>query len=102
MERVILVLAMLAGLHVVLSFLRFAVESLKNVFIRQQEKMATPDAVNVVEAVEVVEVVEVVDVVEDKTIDWRQYDVPAYIRQRRNRIEADLGKNGDASFEVIA
>ena len=99
MERVILVLSMLAGLHVVLSFLRFAVESLKNVVIRPQEKMATPDAVNVVEAVEVVEVVEVV---EDKTIDWRQYDVPAYIRQRRNRIEADLGKNGDASFEVIA
>jgi len=99
MERVILVLAMLAGLHVVLSFLRFAVERLKNVFIRSQEETATPDEVNEVETVEVVEVVEVV---EDKTIDWRQYDVPAYIRQRRNRIEADLGKNSDASFEVIA
>ena len=99
MERVILVLAMLAGLHVVLSFLRFAVESLKNVFIRPQEQTATPDAVNVVETVEVVEALEVV---EDKTTDWRQYDVPAYIRQRRNRIEADLGKNSDASFEVIA
>lgn len=96
MERVILVLAMLAGLHVVLSFLRFAVERLKNVFIRSQEETATPDEVNEVETVEVVEVVE------DKTIDWRQYDVPAYIRQRRNRIEADLGKNSDASFEVIA
>ena len=96
MERVILVLAMLAGLHVVLSFLRFAVESLKNVFIRSQEETATPDEVNEVETVEVVEVVE------DKTIDWRQYDVPAYIRQRRNRIEVDLGNNGDASFEVIA
>jgi hypothetical protein len=99
MERIILVLSMLAGLHVVLSFLRFAVESLKNVFIRSQEETATPDEVSEVETVEVVEVVEVV---EDKTIDWRQYDVPAYIRQRRNRIEADLGKNSDASFEVIA
>ena len=99
MERVILVLAMLAGLHVVLSFLRFAVESLKNVFIRPQEKTAIPDAVNEVETVEAVEVVEVV---EDKTIDWRQYDVPAYIRLRRNRVESDPGNNGDASFEVIA
>lgn len=96
MERVILVLAMLAGLHFVLSFLRFAVESLKSVLIRQQEETATPDAVNEVETVEVVEVVE------DKTTDWRQYDVPTYIRQRRNRIEADSGFNGDASFEVIA
>lgn len=96
MERVILVLAMLAGLHVVLSFLRFAVESLKSVLIRSQEETATPDEVNEVEPVEVVEVVE------DKTTDWRQYDVPTYIRQRRNRIEADSGFNGDASFEVIA
>ena len=96
MERVILVLAMLAGLHVVLSFLRFAVESLKSVLIWSQEETATPDEVNEVEPVEVVEVVE------DKTTDWRQYDVPTYIRQRRNRIEADSGFNGDASFEVIA
>ena len=96
MERVILVLAMLAGLHVVLSFLRFAVESLKSVLIRSQEETATPDEVNEVGPVEVVEVVE------DKTTDWRQYDVPTYIRQRRNRIEADSGFNGDASFEVIA
>ncbi len=96
MERVILVLAMLAGLHVVLSFLRFAVESLKSVLIRSQEETATPDAVNEVETAEVVEVVE------DKTTDWRQYDVPTYIRQRRNRIEADSGFNGNASFEVIA
>ncbi len=96
MERVILVLAMLAGLHVVLSFLRFAVESLKSVLIRSQEETATPDAVNEVETAEVVEVVE------GKTTDWRQYDVPTYIRQRRNRIEADSGFNGNASFEVIA
>lgn len=96
MERVILVLAMLAGLHVVLSFLRFVVESLKSVLIRSQEEAATPDEINEVEPVEVVEVVE------DKTTDWRQYDVPTYIRQRRNRIEADSGFNGDASFEVIA
>ena len=40
------------------------------------------------------------DLVEEKTTDWRQYDIPAYMR--RNGIEADSGKNGDASFEVIA
>ena len=97
MERVILVLAMLAGLHLVLSFLRFAVESLKNVFIRPQEITAMPEAVNVIETVEAVEVVEVV---EEKTTDWQKYDVPAYIR--RNRVETDSGKSGDASFEVIA
>ena len=94
MERVILALAMLAGLHLVLSFLRFAVESLKNVFIRPQEITATSEAVNVIETVEVVEVVE------EKATDWQKYDVPAYIR--RNRIETDPGKSGDASFEVIA
>ncbi len=94
MERIILVLAMLAGLHLVLSFLRLAVGSLKNVFIRPQEIVVTPEAANVVEPAEAVEVVE------EKTTDWRQYDVPAYIR--RNRIETDSGKSGDASFEVIA
>ena len=94
MERVILVLAMLAGLHLVLSFLRFATESLKNTFIRSQEITETSEAVNVVEVAEAVEVVEV------ETTDWQKYDVPAYIR--RNRIEADSCKSGDASFEVIA
>jgi hypothetical protein len=96
MERVILVLAMLAGLHLILSFLRSAVEGLKSVFIRPKVEEESPETVNVVEAVEVVEEVE------EKATDWRQYDVPAYIRQRRNRIEADSGNNGDASFEVIA
>ena len=96
MERVILVLAMLAGLHLVLSFLRFAVESLKNIFIRPQaqEITETPEAVNAVE------VAEAVEVVEQETTDWQKYDVPVYIR--RNRIEADSCKSGDASFEVIA
>ena len=34
MERVILVLAMLAGLHLILSFLQFALESIRNFFMR--------------------------------------------------------------------
>ncbi|MFZ2525045.1 MAG: hypothetical protein WAW87_06990 [Candidatus Ferrigenium altingense] len=94
MERVILVLAMLAGLHVVLSFLRFAVESLKSVLIRSQEKTATPEAVNVVEPAEVVEMLK------EKSTYWQLYDTPTYMR--RNWIDIDSGKNGDASFEVIA
>ncbi|TXT28544.1 MAG: hypothetical protein FD131_3010 [Rhodocyclaceae bacterium] len=69
MERVILVLAMLA-------------EGMKVFFNRIPERLVTPD------------------LVEEKTTDWRQYDIPAYMR--RNGIEADSGKNGDASFEVIA
>ncbi|MBI5659605.1 MAG: hypothetical protein HZC43_08670 [Nitrosomonadales bacterium] len=94
MERVILVLAMLAGLHVVLSFLRFAVERLKNVFIRSQEEAATPDEVNEVEAAEVVEMLK------EKSTYWQLYDTPTYMR--RNWIDIDSGKNDDASFEVIA
>ncbi len=82
MERVILVLAMLAGLHLILSFLRSVTESMKVFFNRIPERLATPD------------------LLEEKTTDWRQYDIPAYMR--RNGIEADSGKNGDASFEVIA
>jgi hypothetical protein len=82
MERVILVLAMLAGLHLILSFLQSAVEGMKAIFNRPPERSATPD------------------LVEEKTTDWRRYDIPAYMR--RNGIEADSGKSGDASFEVIA
>ncbi len=81
MERVILVLAMLAGLHLILSFLRSAAEGLKSFLIRTPERAATPDQV------------------EEKTSDWRQYDVPSYMR--RNGIDIDSGKKGDASFEVI-
>lgn len=94
MERVILVLAMLAGLHVVLSFLRFAVESLKSVFTQSQEKMAMPEAINVVEAAEVVEMLK------EKSTYWQLYDTPTYMR--RSWIDSDSGKNGDTSFEVIA
>ncbi|MDP4027926.1 MAG: hypothetical protein Q8P42_03025 [Gallionella sp.] len=94
MERVILVLAMLAGLHLVLSFLRFAVESLKNVFTLSQEKTAMPETGNVVEAAEVVEMLK------EKSTYWQLYDTPTYMR--RNWIDIDSGKNDDASFEVIA
>jgi hypothetical protein len=82
MERVILVLAMLAGLHLILSFLQSAVEGMKAFFNRIPERSATHE------------------LVEEKTTDWRLYDIPAYMR--RNGIETDSGKNGDASFEVIA
>jgi hypothetical protein len=34
MERVILVLAMLAGLHLILSFLQFALEAIRGSFLR--------------------------------------------------------------------
>lgn len=82
MERVILVLAMLAGLHLILSFLQSAVEGMKAFFNRTPERSATHE------------------LVEEKTSDWRQYDIPAYMR--RNGIDTDPGKSGDASFEVIA
>ena len=82
MERVILVLAMLAGLHLILSFLRSVAEGMKAFFSRTPERSATPD------------------LVKGKTAEWRRYDIPAYMR--RNGIETDSGKNGDASFEVIA
>lgn len=82
MERVILVLAMLAGLHLILSFIRSATEGMKIFLIRTPKRTVTPEPV------------------EEKTTDWRLYDVPAYLR--RNGINIDPGKNGNASFEVIA
>lgn len=82
MERVILVLAMLAGLHLILSFLRTSVVGIRN-FFAPTHKLA--------ESAELVEV---------NAIDWRQYDVPAYVR--RNGINFDSGRNGNASYEVIA
>ena len=82
MERVILVLAMLAGLHLILSFLRSVADSMKVFFARIPERSATRE------------------LVKEKTTEWRRYDIPAYMR--RNGIDTDSGKNGDASFEVIA
>ena len=52
MERVILVLAMLAGLHLILSFLQFAVEAIRGYFTRSPHLVAT-----------------------------QQYDIPAYMRR---------------------
>ena len=48
------------------------------------------------------EVVAEVDEVpaEEPVTDWRQYDIPAYLR--RNGIDNDSGNTAKASFEVIA
>jgi len=81
MERVILILAMLAGLHLILSFLRVAFVGIKSFLVLTNEPK---------------ELLEL----DLKTIDWRQYDVPAYVR--RNGLNFDSGNNGKASFEVIA
>ncbi|QKS29548.1 MAG: hypothetical protein HT579_11915 [Candidatus Accumulibacter similis] len=82
MERVILVLALLAGLHLVLSFLRWVVQTVQ-VWLRQKpEPTVTPAPVP-----------------EGRT-DWRPYHLPAC--QRRNRIDPSPAKKGEASFEVIA
>ena len=90
MERVILVLAMLAGLHLILSFLQFALESIRNFFMR------IPLQANVEEVVADVREVRA----EEHLADWRQYDIPAYLR--RNGIDNDSGNTAKASFEVIA
>ena len=83
MERVILVLAMLAGLHLILSFLQFALEAIRVSFLRVpfQAKVEEVEA-------------------EEPVTDWRQYDVPAYLR--RTGIGNDSGNTAKASFEVIA
>ena len=90
MERVILVLAMLAGLHLILSFLQFALEAIRGSFRH------VPLQTNVVE--EVAEVDEVTAY--EPVTDWRQYDMPAYLR--RNGIGNDSANTAKASFEVIA
>lgn len=82
MERVILILAMLAGLHLILSFLRTAVVGIRNLFESAHGPSDIPGPDDL------------------KTTDWRQYDVPAYVR--RKGIDFDPGRNGNASFEVIA
>ena len=82
MERVILILAMLAGLHLVLSFLHSAAGALKGLLIRTPRPAATPEPV------------------QEKAAGWQQYSVPAY--QRRQETDSGSAKNSEASFEVIA
>jgi hypothetical protein len=82
MERVILVLALLAGLHLVLSFLQLAAQTVKDGLLQKPEATVTPEPA-----------------AETRT-DWQPYHVPAC--QRRSRIPPDPAKTGEASFEVIA
>jgi hypothetical protein len=90
MERVILVLAMLAGLHLILSFLQFVLEAIRG-SIQRIPLLAKIEEV-------VAEVNEVP--AEEPVTDWRQYDIPAYLR--RNGIGNDSGNTAKPSFEVIA
>ncbi|MBN8514662.1 hypothetical protein [Accumulibacter sp.] len=82
MERVILFLAMLAGLHLLLSFFRSAAQGLKGFLNRRPEATAAPEPVKVT------------------STHWQHYDRPAY--QRRTGIDIDPAKSSEASFEVIA
>jgi len=86
MERVILVLAMLAGLHLILSFLQFAVEAIRGYFTHSPHLVATTEVVQATS--------------KESAVDWQQYDIPAYMR--RSGIGNDSGSKGTASFEVIA
>ena len=90
MERVILVLAMLAGLHLILSFLQFVLEAIRGSIQR------VPLLANIEEVV--AEVSEVP--AEEPVTDWRQYDIPAYLRC--NGTGNDSGNTAKPSFEVIA
>jgi hypothetical protein len=82
MERVILVLAMLAGLHLLLSFLRSARTRPQGAGLNRNPKRRHARAG------------------EGHRTHWQQYDRPAY--QRRTGIDIDPAKSGEASFEVIA
>ena len=82
MERVILVLAMLAGMQLLLSFLRCSAQGIKSFLNRRPETTAASEPVKVT------------------TTHWQQYDRPAV--QRRTGIDIDSAKSGEASFEVIA
>ena len=62
MERVILVLAMLAGLHLILSFLQFALESIRNFFMRIPLQAKVEEVVADVREVRA----------EEHLADWRQ------------------------------
>ena len=90
MERVILVLAMLAGLHLILSFIQVALEAIRGSFPRVPLEAKVEEVV--AEEAEVP--------TEEPVADWRQYDVPAYLR--RNGIGNDSANTAKASFEVIA
>ena len=90
MERVILVLAMLAGLHLILSFLQVVLESIRNFSMRIPLQAKVEEVVAEVDEVPA----------EEPVTDWRQYEVPAYLR--RNGIGNDSGNTAKASFEVIA
>lgn len=85
MERVILALAMLAGLQLLLSFVRSAAQGLKSFLNRRPEATTAPEPVEVIKVT---------------SAHWQQYDRPAY--QRRTGIDIDPAKSGEASFEVIA
>ena len=82
MERVILVLALLAGLQLVLSFLRLAAQTVKDGLLKKPEPTVT------------------LKPVQEARTDWRPYHMPAC--QRRSRSQPDPAKTGEASFEVIA
>ncbi|MBL8395313.1 MAG: hypothetical protein JNK99_11310 [Candidatus Accumulibacter sp.] len=82
MERVILVLALLAGLHLVLSFLRWVVQIFQDWLLQKPGPTVTPEPV------------------QENTTDWQPYHRPAC--QRRSRTDPGPAKKGDASFEVIA
>jgi len=82
MERVILVLALLAGLHLVLSFLRWVVQTIQDCLLQDPDPTVTPEPVP------------------EAGTDWRPYHLPAC--QRRSRIDPGPAKKGEASFEVIA
>ena len=81
MERVILVLALLAGLHLILSFLRSAAQTVQDWLLQKTAPALTPAPV------------------QEARTDWRSYHVPAC--QRRSRTP-DPARKGEASFEVIA
>jgi len=90
MERVILVLAMLAGLRLILSFLQFVLEAIRGSIQR------VPLLANIEEVVAEVNEVPA----EEPETDWRQYDMPAYLRC--NGTGNDSGNTAKPSFEVIA
>jgi hypothetical protein len=70
MERVILVLAMLAGLHLLLSFLRYSAQGLKKLLSRTPEVTKAPEPAKVINVT---------------TSDWQQYDRPAVPAPDRDR-----------------
>ena len=82
MERIILVLALLAGLHLILSFLRVAAQTVQDWLLQKPAPTVTPEPV------------------QEARTDWRPYHLPAC--QRRSPIEPDRVKSSEASFEVIA